>query len=197
MTIVIPENHIQLAIRHEPLVGLQYGYVTCGFRDTLSVLTPVETAESVYQSWVDTMVPILCHDVRVAGWIATVQVDDGNPTYQGGDPVTGNGNFESTPPAVSALIRKQSFRPGRRGRGRMFLPWYLDETNIGEAGDLSGGQVTTIQTAIDAFFDDIIGNDIIPVILHREGGPGSDAPTAVESFTVESQVATQRRRQRR
>ncbi len=107
------------------------------------------------------------------------------------------------------LIHKRTGMAGRRGRGRFFFPpSQLDEADISPAGFLSPAYVLSIDTNLLQAYAiiDAYSPSAGPVLLHGEPWvEGSDPPvfspapdpTAITSFTLDTRVATQRRRLRR
>lgn len=196
MTIEIPAHHVSVAIKIRPLVGNLYGYVTIGAYDVPEILDAQTMAGFVATAWKENLGPLLCHDCEMGEYVGTSQVGDSNPTFTGGTMEQGGGNFESVPPSVCALVRKNTDVLGRQGRGRMYLPWFIDETNVGEAGDISSTTTSALQSALNAFYADCEAADCDLEIMHPTTA-NLTHPTKITSFTVESVVATQRRRQRR
>lgn len=116
-------------------------------------------------------------------------------TGQGSGAVTG----ETMPPNVSLLVRKTTARGGRRGRGRMYLPWVLRDDGVDDVGNVNSGPLANLQTAADDYLTGLLAlSDPAPmVILHSAGGstaPGT--PNAVTGLVVDQRIATQRRRLR-
>lgn len=101
----------------------------------------------------------------------------------------------STPPAnVAILVRKNTIRGGRRGRGRMYLPWSVATTSVDEAGGVLTAAVSALQSKMNSFFSALNANQVPMVLLHNEGVSTPGAPNVVTSLVVDSRVATQRRR---
>lgn len=104
----------------------------------------------------------------------------------------------SPPPNVAVLMHKRTARGGRRGRGRLFVPWYCQATDISEAGIIAATPLAGIQTAMTTWLGLLAPNQM--VILHSVSAPGVDEPTTpgtpniVTSLTADRLVATQRRR---
>ena len=100
-------------------------------------------------------------------------------------PMTRSGT--QVPVAMSAIARKVTNDLGRRGRGRMFLPHSLVTSEVDESGNISSGRVTTLQAALDAFYDGLVDNPIDPafsappVLLH---GSAPVDPTPITGLTV-------------
>lgn len=99
------------------------------------------------------------------------------------------GDTES--PQVAILVRKNSNVGGRANRGRSYQPGVIaGETTVG--GTLSGTYQTLLQTAYDDFMDDLNAGGIDLAIEHANGDP----LTPMQSMSIDSTVATQRRRVR-
>lgn len=111
----------------------------------------------------------------------------------------------SMPSNVAVLLRKTSARGGRRGRGRMFLPWALSDAAVDDTGVILGGVITNLQTRADDFLNNLTldaGATLATpmVLLHTESGQDVENPTAtglpneVTALTVDGLIGSQRRR---
>jgi hypothetical protein len=100
----------------------------------------------------------------------------------------------SLPPNNAVLVHKQTARGGRRGRGRLFLPWAIVNTATDEAGLIATGSVTTLQTAMTAFHSALGANNNPMVLLHDPGVTAAGAPDVVTNLVVDQLISTQRRR---
>lgn len=115
-------------------------------------------------------------------------------------PVACTKTVNSSPPNVAALVHKRTARGGRRGRGRMYIPWVVDASATSENGALFGTNRTAIANAVDVWRLAVTSNVGIPVLLHRPSKPGTAHPTTpgppndIVSWYVDPLVATQRRR---
>jgi hypothetical protein len=132
---------------------------------------------SVYALWNDGGV-FKSHDepTNIAGAVAT-------------------GSQES--PQVAVLIRKNTGFAGRSQRGRNYWPG-IREADVEISGNLVVGTRTAWQDAATFFLAQFSGGGLAVtdmVLLHDSGSPTSGA-TLVTSYTVDSKVATQRRRLR-
>lgn len=126
----------------------------------------------------------------------------------GGEDVVGITNGTSVglriktclPANCALLVHKATARGGRRGRGRMYVPWYIDEVDIDEAGIINSTAVGLCNTAFLNFRSLLVSGGNPMVLLHQPSEPGTARPTtpgppnAVTSLTVDRLVATQRRR---
>jgi len=125
---------------------------------------------------------------------------DGSPPLVGVHPMasTGTGGALSTlPPNCAVLIHKRTALGGRRGRGRMYLPWAVQEASVDEAGIIQAANVTQIQTAVSNFLSVLATANTPMMVLHDVGvDPTKPVPAAtpVTSLTVDNLISTQRRR---
>lgn len=112
-----------------------------------------------------------------------LEVSESTSGSKTGDPLPAN---------CAWLITKVTTAPGRKNKGRFFLPMPI-ESNVDQAGGISSGIVSDMQDALDSFLAAAATADWIPVILHNSSDPG---PTPISSFRAETKIATQRRRLR-
>lgn len=121
---------------------------------------------------------------------------DGSGTLVGVDTVTSNGGLSgsSAPPNVALLVHKRSGRGGRRGRGRLFIPWAVASGDPDERGTIIGTSITAWNTALQIFLVDLTTRNCPMVILHEPGRTVAPAPDIVTGLVADNLVATQRRR---
>jgi hypothetical protein len=124
----------------------------------------------------------------------------------GGDPLVvaepgssaGTGGATYLPQNSATLVQKRTALGGRKGRGRMFIPYLLEEQHVDLVGVISGVRLTSLQTAADGYLADLqlIGGG--PVLLHDDATVGVlPAPTPITSLVVSNRIASQRQRLRR
>lgn len=146
------------------------------------------TAAGSLQSRLDAQVTIT--SIR-----ASVGQDGGaDLVYVLGTSIVGQNNVSALPPNCAVLVHKRTLRGGRRGRGRLFIPWCVSETNVDEAGLIATAEVTTIQTAMNVFRTALGSFNVPMVILHNPGLSTMGAPDTVTSLVVDKLLSTQRRR---
>jgi hypothetical protein len=127
---------------------------------------------------------------------------DGAEDIVGSNPTTAvcTRGISSLPANCAVLMHKQTARGGRRGRGRMYIPWANSVTAVGEGGALSVPEVAQLQLAVNVWFNHLSTGNNPLVVLHRPStgtiGPGTapGAPNVVTAVTIDPLVATQRRR---
>jgi hypothetical protein len=98
------------------------------------------------------------------------------------------------PPNVAILVHKRTARGGRRGRGRMFLPWFGSEGDHDETGSINSTALGQYQTAVDAFKSNLLSLVGPMVVLHGPGETTPGPPDLVTALEVDRLVSTQRRR---
>jgi hypothetical protein len=140
---------------------------------------------SVYNAWT-------FHGVHlIVGQDGPDLVGDFDPALPG---TGGSGTFN--PPNTSMLVKKTTLLVGKKYRGRAYVPLIsLVEADVDNVGMID----STVRGVIQGGWNDFItkiGTDVANferfVLLHE----GLTAPTTIETWTVENQVATQRRRLR-
>lgn len=104
------------------------------------------------------------------------------------------GSIQALPPNCAVLIHKVTARGGRRGRGRMYIPWCVNETIVDEAGVILAANVTTFTNAMAAWRTAMITNTVPLVLLHGPGKTTQPAPDPITQLTADRLIATQRRR---
>lgn len=91
------------------------------------------------------------------------------------------------PTACSAIARKVTAFPGRRGRGRMFLPGVLSENEIDTDGTVLAARRTSLTTALNEFASDLVtGTNITALVLLHSSAPAD--PTPITGFAVSDLV---------
>lgn len=105
----------------------------------------------------------------------------------------GGGSDGSDTPAAAVLIRKTTAFGGRKGRGRWYWPC-PGVLHIDDAGQLTTAYVSGLQSAINNFHSALVTANLEPYLLHADAGT---LPYPIISWSVQTTLATQRRRQRR
>lgn len=107
----------------------------------------------------------------------------------------------NAPPAnVAVLVHKTTTRGGRRGRGRMFIPWCVTTAAIEESGLLVAGSQAALQTKMETWRIALSTNLVTMVLLHGPSLPGvahpttPGAPNPVTALRVDKLISGQRRR---
>jgi len=106
----------------------------------------------------------------------------------------GTASGAMVPPNVAVLIHKVTARGGRRGRGRMYIPWCTTAASVDETGVITPAVVSTITAAMLAWRLALSSAAVPLVLLHAPGQTALPPPDPVTGLTVDRIVATQRRR---
>jgi hypothetical protein len=156
----------------------------------------VDFADAAVDAWDTAGVNgIQCTEVGLIRTLVKMGPDATGPSHERSSLIGGAVTATVVPPNVALLVRKITDLGGRAGRGRLYLPG-LDEDEVNGQGTISGGLASTAQGVFNALATALIGADLFPVVLHGEGSPIT-TPTPITSLSVDSTVATQRRRLRR
>lgn len=108
----------------------------------------------------------------------------------------------------AAIIKKVTGQPGRKGRGRMYLPT-VAEANVDAGGNLTSGFIDAMNDSMADFVADSLAAGAVFYLLHSMGwngtladkpafpgtGPGqAGLPDLITSFVCQPKIGTQRRR---
>jgi hypothetical protein len=193
MTIPPGYADVSIQIRHSAIV--RPSFVTLGVDP--SGADPTAIATSIYTAATGTGSLLSLIDTTATFGPVTVRLgQDGGEPLVGVSGVTANGTQSGTmlPPNCAALVHKRTARGGRRGRGRMFIPWCLLATDVGEGGVLQSTAITKVTTAMEVFRNALSAGGNPMVILHDPGKTTAGVPDVVTSCSCDGLVSTQRRR---
>lgn len=224
MPLTIPAGHGLAAIHHRYTGDNEDMIVTLGARPGVPPLD-VGAAERIGTAWRFHVMNQLSTALTLTKVSLRVRQDDGGDLLFEWTPpsVAGGGQtFAGAPSNVSLLVHKQTSRSGRRGRGRMFVPG-ITEDRVNQDGTIPGASLTAIQTAFTNFRTalgaapdvNVTGDAVVPVLFHGNTtdtvvtrpssttvvrtvttGAAGPLPDDITGLTVDSRVATQRRRLR-
>lgn len=157
--------------------------------------TPQDLAEDCYNAWRDNMLAVQVSTTILSEARIKMGPNDtgANAAFAG----TNGGAIGSAAisPNVAVLVSKNTIFGGRAGRGRFFYPGTTESDTQGDGG-VDAAYLAAAQTAVDGLWTDLTAVSALPSLLHGADSPLS-VPTPIGSFTVQSRVATQRRRLRR
>jgi len=109
--------------------------------------------------------------------------------------INGAATGQSVGPNTAFLIHKTTNAGGRAGRGRMYQPGCA-ESLVDSNGELNGTTASVLGAKWEAFRNGLELADLAPTLLHGEGSPLA-TPNPITALSMDSRVATQRRRNRR
>lgn len=197
MALVIPPGFAQVTLPFKHQTVAREAVVTFGVRLASGQTVTPTLCNQIGSAWSGAWSTFLDTDVTL-GPVRASAGQDGNENLavEGTNTYVGAASTLRAAPNTALLIRKLTARGGRRGRGRMYLPWHLAAANVTETGVIPSGGVTSAQTAADAFLVALIGLSGVDAmsILHATGGSPTGAPDDVTSLTVDPVIGTQRRR---
>lgn len=134
------------------------------------------------------------------GWsflgVSTTYQDESGPiTAQKLLTSIGTSAVELMPSNCAVLVNKNTALGGRRNRGRCFAPpYYPPEASVDMVGTLVGAAVTNLQGRWDQFFNALSTAFYAPVLFHSSA---PFTPSPMSGFSVQTVIATQRRRLRK
>lgn len=183
--------------------------ITCGFVDGDPTDLPNDVANSITND-------LLARPTFAASSISTnytlgpgrVVVHRVLGTFEGVGSVTrvGTGSIATPPHNCAILVRKNSARGGRRGKGRMYLPPIgLSEGNVTAVGVITQSIVDSISLDFETWRANLSALNLQAVLLHSDKvDPDTGEiielappPDPVLSFVCQQVIATQRTRMRR
>lgn len=202
MALIIPEGFAQITIPLTHVSQSREAVITFGVEADFS-LSPVAKVDAIFDSWQQMVANFIDEGVIQGPARAAIGTSTGeNLQVEGSTTYGAPGTAQKVPSNVALLVRKITARGGRRGRGRMYVPWIVNEGNVSDVGLLDGAYRASLETAFDNFLTDLAAaaptGPFAPMyLLHSSGGstsPGS--PNEVTDLVVDQLVATQRRRLR-
>lgn len=195
----VPNGDIILALYHR-ITGYSRDLV-CTVGIGIDEGEPFDQAavNGLFTNWANSMKPCVAPELTFTKAIAYWKQPLGYvPFVSNSAPIVGTSSGTCTTPNTAVMIEKQTGRPGRAGRGRMFMPG-VSETFISPNGDLSGAILTqfgislaavyAFQTAGASIFDD--------VLLYHQDDNVDPTPTIVNSYVANARVSSQAKRFRR
>lgn len=201
MSLIIPDGFAQVCI---PLLHVGQSREACiTFGVEAAAIDWGSELNAIFVTWQENLGIFVDEGVVQGPARATVGTPSGEGlSVEGTTTYVNSGTAAKVPSNVALLIRKLTSRGGRRGRGRMYVPWILNEGSVDDVGNIDGTYRGTLQAAAIQWMADLAeaapGGPFAPmVLLHSSGGstaPGS--PNEVTDLVVDPLVATQRRRLR-
>jgi hypothetical protein len=200
---IIPPGYADCSIQWSHSGMSRKAFVTHAVK--MESVAAEDVANNVLGGWTETMASFLAlvaNEVTIGPCTARIGQDGGEAlvVLSSIPNVVGTDSVEKLPPNNALLIHKRTSRGGRRGRGRMFLPWVMGEAATQENGLILTGSLPTLQNAINTILPSLAGNGVPMYLLHNNSEPGAQHPTtpglpnAVTSLYVDPLISTQRRR---
>lgn len=187
---VIPPGFAHVIIPHTHTGLARSAVITFGIVPATGVPDPAEP-DAILAGYSANMT----NDNQVTvGPVTVVYGQDGgeNVTLIGTDTDAGTSSSDRVPSNVAVLVTKSTTRGGRKGKGRLFLPWRAQEDEVDELGIIGNTYLAGIQSECDDWLANLSINDRPMQLLHSSGTFGD--PNEVVALTVNRMVGTQRRR---
>lgn len=183
----IPAGYVSVAFLHRFDGRFDEAICTCGFEKPDGFSHTAATALST--TWKTNVVPWLTANVQYIG----LRVSEAAGTLdEVSEAQHGAASSAPAPPNIAALVKKVTGVPGKKNRGRIYLPG-IPKAELNDLGFLSSAQLSGLQSSLNDWYTDLIAADWVPVVLHSLVGV---TPTSVTSFQLQQQCATQRGRLR-
>lgn len=193
---IIPVGFGQITFRFTGSALPHGAAVVLGF-DHDGSKTAFEYAEDGYAVMASTILGQLTDDIQLTSTLVKLGPEDDGPSAEYADVTAGGYNTATAPPNVALLVRKNTALGGRRHRGRMYLPG-VAEGDVNDDGSLESIYHSNVNGQVSAFGAALVLQGMDPVLLHDQPSTGvAPAPTPIDSFQLQTRVATQRRRLRR
>jgi hypothetical protein len=190
----IPTGYSQVNLKFTGVSVPTGAEVTFGLRHDAGTPFPGDIAVDVYGSLAAAGVnQIFTSDASITSVLVKNGPNADGPFAEISGTYPGIDGADSNPPAVAAMIRKNTAFGGRAGRGRMYWPSVL-ATRFDDSGIATPAYVGLVNVAIAAFITELTLRDLTMVLLHTGALP---PPYVVTSVACDGRAATQRRRQRR
>lgn len=197
MAVQIPPGFAQITIPLRNVALSRPAAVVFGVDVGLSgdASTLADGVQSIWHQHMDTQMD---SGVVVGPTIARVGTASGEAIVgEASSATSGLVDGATPPPNVAVLCKKSTERSGRRGRGRMFVPWWCPESAIDEAGVISGAALADLNTTWNDFLGELVISGYQMVILH-DVSPGQStlpgAPTPVTAGVVDPRVSSMKKR---
>jgi hypothetical protein len=177
--------------------SLPYGaQATFGVDHSASSMTPAQVAEEVFDQYGAAQVYNgIAIGVNLSGVLVKFGPNTTGPSAIHSDTWNGQATGGAAAPNTSWLIRKITALGGHAGRGRMYLPG-VPEEDIDDNGNIVSASREALEGDVGSMMAALVLANLDPVLLHAEGSPIS-TPTLITGWSVDTRVATQRRRLRR
>lgn len=158
-----------------------------------------DTANAVFNSYQAEVMPYTSNELTLERVDVSYPAGTGTVSVSS-DLAPASGGYSGLQASINnaILVNKITDEPGRRGKGRMFIPGLLGASDTGIDGTLSQAGRDQYQTYITNFVEEVKqdpGSGVAEfVVLHSS--PGPIAPAVITSFVVSPKIGSIRRRLR-
>jgi hypothetical protein len=170
-------------------------YITFGIDPTATDPSAIASSVALAFNTAGSLKDMIDGNVTMTGVRVSLGTDGTEDlVYQSTTTIGCTRSMSSVPPNVALLVHKNTGRGGRRGRGRMFIPWALAGSDAQENGQVNNLLMSTFQGQCNTFLTQLGVQGVPMVVLHGPGLTAPGAPNTVLTLTVDPLVSTQRRR---
>lgn len=200
MALIVPPGFGSAAIVLEAGVGTTPFITTIGVDLSSAGGDFVSAANTVYACYANAFLTSTSPDLTLTKVILSVGQDGGDtPTVESNLPAqAGTGSGEYLPLSNALLLNKSTALLGRKGRGRMFVPGVMKDSQVDISGRIGQTTVDAFNTVAEDFLaslvDDVFEIPTPAVLLHGPAVGGAPAPTPILGLTVGPIVGTLPRR---
>jgi len=195
---IIPENHAAIAWEFSSSQGTQ-PFITTLACATSSLTIPQALADDMFDLWVEFILPNQYGDLFLERVIVTVPLEGGGTATVSSTQTSEQGlvDGDSCSFSMALLVDKKTATLGRAGRGRMFIPGLISQTDVTAGGLIGAGSIVVYDAMLLAFLTSMVeGNEedrpgYLPVLLHSDE---SLTPSSVISLVSQQKVGTMRKR---
>lgn len=188
----IPSGYANIAIPFIHGGTSHVSYITFGVDNNTGLTAPSVVADAVWDAFHAEVRPVLDNSITLGPPIASVNGGSGVVTGEGTSSDIGGAGLASVPMNCALLVAKITATPGREGKGRYYIPFALEESDVSETGVIDGTTVTDHQAVQDDFLAALTAENVPMVLLHD----GAGTPAPVTQLIVRPKIGTQRRRLR-
>lgn len=201
MAVVIPPGFAQCSIEFWLDGYPRPAVTTMGVKILGSESAGFNVAETFHGCYVGRFTALTDNGVTVRNARAVIGQDGADPIIQESSRTNVGGQARSSvAPALALMLSKSTDLGGRKNRGRMYIPWAMDDNAVAENGAISSVIVNAWTTACAGFLEDLSGSEsefeILDgaYILHSDP---STPPTRITKLAPNPTIRTQRNRQTR
>lgn len=196
MSLLIPAGWGQANLIWQAIGAIRPCEVTIGYKDA-ALGTAVEQAQRIRNVMNTAGNPgaagTMNNSWSFLGVRCMLQTESGPTVGEFFTTVVGTLGSSPPPSNCTILVRKQTASGGRANRGRMFPPpTNLSETNVDQNGVIQAATVTANQNSWNSVVSALSLDDISLYLFHTS----DPIPTPITALSVQSTIATQRRRLR-
>ena len=191
MSLVIPPGFALASFVHSSDVGTPPLVTTLGVDISAFGGDHVEAANTAFTYWAQNIMATMDGSITLDRVTLAVGSDGpGGSVDSNLTPYEGDRSGAMVPASMSAIARKVTNDLGRRGRGRMFIPGVLTQTEVDEAGKIGSTRLNTLQTALNTLYGQFQNGSspllaLPPVLLHSSA---PTTPTPITGFPLATLV---------